>query len=388
MSNAAVKLFGFDDELPQPEGWQDCGDHRSYFKAGALADPPPEADEQPSPLAALVKDCAVPLKSLADLPDPAPEETNPAALFRVGFFRKFFGAFLVSTSGTGKSVFTIQAAACWAMGKPAFGIQPVRPLHVAIIQAEDDDEEMAYFRNEITGGLVEVSGFDRAEIDDAIRRRVMLPQVIGAVGTAFIGEIGALLAAHPETDLIVVNPFQIYFGGDVSRNAELSEFLRTGLDPLIKPDRAGVLFVHHTNKPPAARSAGLGNRLLRGLRRGGRRRNRELVARHVAVMPTEAAGVFQLTAGSEASGSAGRTRPARRQPSGISPTRKTAFSGGKPPRRRPKRWTAASVRRQTPPRTPNSWPTRCESRRHRLRTRGKSLPNCSPGHGRGGRMTP
>lgn len=118
------------------------------------------------------------------------------------------------------------------------------------------------------------------------------------MGAAFIGEIGALLAAHPETDLIVVNPFASYFGGDVSRNAELSEFLRTGLDPLIKPDRAGVLFVHHTNKPPAVKErGGWGTDAFAAYVGAGGAEIVNWSRAMLAVMPTEAAGVFQLTAG-------------------------------------------------------------------------------------------
>jgi hypothetical protein len=55
---------------------------------------------------------------------------------------------------------------------------------------------------------------------------------------------------------VIVNPFQSYFGGDCGRNSELSRFFRTQLDPVIKDaedlgrDRAGILFIHHTNKPP------------------------------------------------------------------------------------------------------------------------------------------
>ena len=69
-----------------------------------------------------------PLVPLGQFPDPKPEKENPAALFRRGWLRKGGGAFVVAPSGVGKSVFTIQAAICWALGKPAFGVEPVRPL--------------------------------------------------------------------------------------------------------------------------------------------------------------------------------------------------------------------------------------------------------------------
>jgi len=191
-------------------------------------------------------------RSLADLTPPLPEKDNPAALFRNGWLRKGGGAFLVSTSGTGKSVWTVQAALLWAQGLPAFGIVPVRPLKIGIVQAEDDDEEMVNFRNNITDGLVEQAGLDRGQVE-AARTNVLLFDAVRKFGGTFIEYVGKILEEHPELDLLIINPLQSFFGGDISRNAELSGFLRGGLDRFIKPNKVGVLFIHHTNKPPNAK---------------------------------------------------------------------------------------------------------------------------------------
>ena len=158
----------------------------------------------------------------------------------------------MSTSGTGKSVWTVQAALLWAQGLPAFGIVPVRPLKIGIVQAEDDDEEMVNFRNNITDGLVEQAGLDRGQVE-AARTNVLLFDAVGKFGGDFIEYVGKILEEHPELDLLIINPLQSFFGGDISRNAELSGFLRGGLDLLIKPNKVGVLFIHHTNKPPNAK---------------------------------------------------------------------------------------------------------------------------------------
>ena len=191
-----------------------------------------------------------------------PEEKNPAALFRRGWLRKGGGAFLIAPSGVGKSVWTIQAAISWALGKPFFGLEPVRPLKIVVIQAEDDREEVAFFRNEVSKGLVEEFGFDEWEVrvalgsEDPASARVFFYQAVGLLGEAFVNELGAILDSNPDVDLVIVNPFQSYFGGDCSRNAELSGFLRGKLDREIKDpsdtgkDRAAVFFVDHTNKPP------------------------------------------------------------------------------------------------------------------------------------------
>ena len=199
---------------------------------------------------------------LGQFPDPIPEDRNPAALFRNGWLRKGGGAFLIAPSGVGKSVLTVQAAICWALGKPFFGICPVRPLKIVVIQAEDDREEVAEFRNSVRHGLTTDFDFDDYDIrialgtEDPSTARVLFYKAVGKVGDAFVEELDILLETHPDVDLVIVNPFQSYFGGDCGRNAELSRFFRTQLDPVIKDaedlgrDRAGIMFIHHTNKPP------------------------------------------------------------------------------------------------------------------------------------------
>ncbi len=199
---------------------------------------------------------------LGQFPDPIPEDRNPAALFKNGWLRKGGGAFLIAPSGVGKSVLTVQAAICWALGLPFFGVWPVRPLKIVVIQAEDNREEVAGFRNSVRHGLVSAFGVNEGDIDfvlgkdDPATARVFFYQAIGKVGDGFVDEVGAILDAYPDIDLVIVNPFQSYFGGDCSRNAELSRFFRGLLDPEIKDvedqgrDRAGILFIHHTNKPP------------------------------------------------------------------------------------------------------------------------------------------
>ncbi|MDX9794527.1 MAG: AAA family ATPase, partial [Kiritimatiellia bacterium] len=159
----------------------------------------------------------VPSRSLTPLgqfPDPVPEERNPAALFRSGWLRKGGGAFIIAPSGVGKSVMTVQAAICWALGLPFFGICPVRPLKIVVIQAEDDREEIAGFRNSVRHGLVTDFGVDGDDIDlvtgakDPAAARVLFYRAIGKVGDSFVDEVGAILDAYPDVDLVIVNPFQ------------------------------------------------------------------------------------------------------------------------------------------------------------------------------------
>ena len=249
--------------------------------------------------------------ALGKFPEPVREEENPAALFRRGWLRKGGGAFVVAPSGVGKSVFTLQAAVCWAMGRPAFGVAPVRPLKILVIQSEDDREEIAQFRNSVRRGLADEFGFDEGEInfvlgtDDAATARVLFHQAVGLWGEAFVEEVGALLDAYPDIDLVIVNPFQAYFGGDCAKNAELSQFFRSWLDREIKDpgdegkDRAAVMFVHHTNKPPNDRDLreGWGTDMFAAYIGAGGAEIVNWARAILSIMPTKVAGVYRLVAG-------------------------------------------------------------------------------------------
>ena len=240
-----------------------------------------------------------PSKTLADFKDPPPEKDNPNALFVNGYLRKGGGLFFVSSAGNGKSTCTIQMAHLWAMGKPCFGIAPVRPLSIAIIQAEDDEEEIAKFRNEISAGLVEAGAMTELETH-AAWKRIHFPDFTGKTGLEFCNALSKFLRMHPDVDLVILNPLQSYLGADLNRNADLSEFFRTWLDPIIKQSTpVGMLIVHHTNKPPNAKERkGWGvDEFSAYVGAGGA----ELVnwARAVlALMPCEGLpGVFRLVAG-------------------------------------------------------------------------------------------
>lgn len=143
---------------------------------------------------------------LADLTDPLPEKDNPAALFKNGFIRKGMGWVLVALAGIGKSAWTIQGSILWAMGKSFFGITPIRPLNIAIIQSEDDKEEVAHFRNEITKGLL-ADTYDKQRIAEAMTK-VRVFEFMGLVGEAFCDKLRTLLACYPDLDLVIINPYR------------------------------------------------------------------------------------------------------------------------------------------------------------------------------------
>ena len=192
-------------------------------------------------------------RRLIDIPYPQPEEQNPDALFRNGWGRRGHFSLLVAPSGVGKSVISLQAAYAWALGRQGLiGSEPIRPLSVGIIQAEDDDTEMGEFRRNHDQGFA-AEGWSAEDIERAGANVVdFSPQFVGCTGEEFCIRLSVALEHHP-VDVVVINPLQSFAGIEIAKNAELTKFLRADLDPVIKRRRTFVLCVHHTNKPPGAK---------------------------------------------------------------------------------------------------------------------------------------
>lgn len=196
-----------------------------------------------------------PYITLAEVPEPPDEIANPRALFRRGWLRKGGGVIAASVAGAGKSTFSLQCALHWVMGVSCFGIEPVRPLKVAVIQAEDDIEELAMFRANMKQGLA-TDGFTPERIDEALKRLHIRTDFLGKTGADFANALGAMQSQY-HYDLVIVNPLNSYFDGDISLNKDASEFFRKMIDPVIKnaATECGILFVHHMAKPAKGKDA-------------------------------------------------------------------------------------------------------------------------------------
>ena len=192
-------------------------------------------------------------RTLLDIPYPAREEENPDALFRNGWGRRGHFSLLVAPSGVGKSVISLQAAYEWALGRQGLiGSEPIRPLTVGIVQAEDDDTEMGEFRRNHDEGFA-AEGWTPDDLREAgARIRDFSPQFVGCTGEDFTLRLAVALEHNP-VDVLIVNPLQSFAGIEIAKNAELTKFLRADLDPVVKRRRVFVLCVHHTNKPPGAK---------------------------------------------------------------------------------------------------------------------------------------
>ena len=92
-------------------------------------------------------------KTLADFPAVVKEADNPDILIKGRWLERGGSAFLVSTAGTGKSIWMTQFALSMLHAVPFSGLVPWRPLKCWCIQSEDSDSRVAIDRDDITAGL-------------------------------------------------------------------------------------------------------------------------------------------------------------------------------------------------------------------------------------------
>ena len=152
------------------------------------------------------------------------------------------GMLFIGPSGIGKSSASIQQDILWALGRPAFGIKPARPLRMLTIQAENDDGDLA----EMTRGVCDhlnLSAQDRAEV----KERVVLIKEKATTGENFV-RLARQLVRKYRSDIVRIDPFQAYAGGDVREPAVTTPFLRNGLNRILEEFRCGAILNHHTPK--------------------------------------------------------------------------------------------------------------------------------------------
>ena len=141
---------------------------------------------------------------LSNFESGGPEEANPNALFPNGWFRKGQAMFLTSVAGSGKSVITTQLCYGWSLGREVLGMKPFRPLTIGIIRPEDDEEEIAEFRDSMRRGFREVHDWSDKDIAEAESRvRMLNPK--GKMGKEFIAYLRRVQRKY-HFDLVVINP--------------------------------------------------------------------------------------------------------------------------------------------------------------------------------------
>jgi hypothetical protein len=198
--------------------------------------PTSEEQAQPTPKPAPI---AKPLGLLE-----RPVNGDPGELLKYRFLCRGGGLLLVGPTGIGKSSLGMQAAILWAIGREMFGIKPVKPLKSLIIQAENDEGDLAEMRDGVIAGL-------NLSEDD---RRLAFENVIVArederTGPVFFAEVVRPLLEEHRPDLLWIDPVLAYLGGEVGSQRDVGGFLRNMLNPLLREFQCAVVVVHHTNKP-------------------------------------------------------------------------------------------------------------------------------------------
>ena len=196
--------------------------------------------------------------SLVRLPDAKPlgsltrhpEGHDPNELLRHRFLCRGGAALLVGPTGVGKSSLSTQAAVCWAAGKECFGLVPTRPLKILIVQAENDEGDMAEMRDGVLAGL----SLSPAETALALANIAVVTED-SKTRESFAGLLDQILAHEPR-DMVIADPAFAYLGGDASSQRDVSPFLRNMLNPVIHKHNVGFLLIHHANKPPQGEQKG------------------------------------------------------------------------------------------------------------------------------------
>ena len=157
-----------------------------------------------------------------------------------------YPAWLIGPSGIGKSSLIHQMAFCFALGQPVFGIAPVKPLNILIVQAENDEGDAA----EMTQGVLRSFGIDELTPEqlDALDARVHVVTERRTVGEKFCEWLGRQIVKF-RADVVFVDPFLSFAGVDVNRQDQCTLFLRQQLNPILADTGAVLIAAHHTGKP-------------------------------------------------------------------------------------------------------------------------------------------
>lgn len=189
--------------------------------------------------------------SLGELQRPLAD--SPEELLRNRYLCRGGGLLLAGPTGIGKSSLSMQFMISWALGRPVFGIEPARPIKSLLIQAENDDGDLAEMRDGIVKGL-ELTPEERQEAFS----QIFVVQENSRAGAAFFSDTVRPLLEQHRPDVVFIDPALAYLEGDSNSTADVGEFLRRQLNPLLAQFQCAAVVVHHTKKPSGkAESTGM-----------------------------------------------------------------------------------------------------------------------------------
>ena len=154
------------------------------------------------------------------------------------------GSSMIISGGTGigKSSLMMQIIVRWCLGLDFFGIKPVKPLKIGVIQAENDKGDLA----EAFRGVIH-RRFNLDQMNQLQKNLEFRTETI-RTGEQFLAYARRFIHKS-KLDLIVADPLFSYFGGDLSDQSEVSVFLRNKLQPILHETKVAWIWMHHVSKP-------------------------------------------------------------------------------------------------------------------------------------------
>jgi len=152
---------------------------------------------------------------------------------------------LVGPTGIGKSSLSMQCMLSWATNRSVFGIEPNRPLKSLLIQAENDDGDLAEMRDGVVRGMELL----QPEVEAAFAQIIVYREDVRNGAGFFAHTVRPLLETH-RPDILWIDPALAYLGGEANSQEAVGGFLRNLLNPLLHEFDCAAIIVHHTNKPP------------------------------------------------------------------------------------------------------------------------------------------
>ncbi len=153
----------------------------------------------------------------------------------------------IAPSGVGKSTLLADFCLHATSGTPWHGIKFRAPMKTLVVQAENDEGDMAEmmngaFRNKFNHAI------QTKESASLVYKNYLSHQETERTGQKFCQWLEEIIR-ETKVDLVCVDPLLSYVGDDISLQKVASQFLRNWLQPVLK--RTGVILVilHHTGKP-------------------------------------------------------------------------------------------------------------------------------------------
>ena len=150
---------------------------------------------------------------------------------------------IVGFAGTGKSTLCMQMCTHWALGLNLFGLQPVRPLKMLLINSENDFGDMSEMWS---GSTRDFTQGEKARL----KEQLFIVRNTKARGAAFIDALeGYIKRFNP--DVVVIDPLLAFVDFEIADQALTTAFLRGLILPLLQRTGVALVYYHHTNKPTA-----------------------------------------------------------------------------------------------------------------------------------------